>query len=248
MYSLLEVKNLSKTYTSLNNEVKAIDLVSFNIYEGEFVSIIGPSGCGKSTILNILAGLDKEYKGNINFKKDLVISYMSQEDSLFPWLSVYENAIMSLKVKKMLTKENINYVKYLLDKYGLKEFMNSKINELSGGMKQRVSLIRTISIKPDLVLLDEAFSALDYVSRLKVSEDIYNILKEEKITTLMVTHDIGEAVSLSSKVIVLSKRPTKIKSIYNINLSDRKNPINNRKSIDFQKYYDLLWKDIDNDE
>lgn len=139
MNSLLEVKNLSKTYTSLDRELKAIEIVSFNVYEEEFVSIIGPSGCGKSTILNILAGLDKEYKGSIKFKKDLVISYMSQEDSLFPWLSVYENAIMSLKIKKMLTLENINYVKHLLNKYGLKDFINSKVSELSGGMKQRVA-------------------------------------------------------------------------------------------------------------
>ena len=188
--------------------------MSFSIESGEFVSIIGPSGCGKSTILNILAGLDNDYSGVVAFRKDIRVSYMLQEDALFPWLSVFDNACLGLKVEKKLTKENISYVKELLTKYGLEDFINKKVNDLSGGMRQRVALIRTIATKPNLVLLDEPFSALDYQTRLRVSDDVYNILKEEGITAIMVTHDIGEAASISSKVIVMSKRSSKIKNVY----------------------------------
>ena len=245
MNNTLEIENLSKNYNSLNGEVKAIKNISLKVKEKEFLSIIGPSGCGKSTILNILSGLDKNYKGTIKKRKDTTISYMTQDDSLFPWLSVFDNACIGLKIKHKYTKENIEYVNYLLKKYGLLEFKNTKINNLSGGMKQRVALIRTIAIKPNLILLDEPFSALDYMSRLKVSEDIFNIIKEEGITAIMVTHDIAEAVTLSDRVVVLSNRPSTIKNIYEINLSDKSNPIDNRKSKDFTLYYDLLWKDID---
>ena len=173
---------------------------------------------------------------------------MPQEHALYPWFTVFENAIIGLKVQKKLTKENIKYVDKLLDKYGLKNFKDAKINNLSGGMRQRVALIRTIAIKPDLIILDEPFSALDYVTRLKVSDDIYNIIKNEKLSAIMVTHDIGEAVSISDKVIVLTKRPASIKKIYEIKLKNKSTTIKNRNDEYFSKYYELLWKDIDNDE
>lgn len=233
MNSLLEIKNLSKTYISLTDEVKVLDSISFNINKGEFISLVGKSGCGKSTILNILAGLDKDYKGEVIGMDNISIGYMMQSDSLFPWLTVLENSCLLLKIKNIYNEENIKYVKYLINKYGLKEFENTKTSNLSGGQRQRVALIRTIAIKPDLVLLDEAFSALDYVSRLNVSKDVSSMLKEENITVLMVTHDIREAINLSSKVIVLSNRPAKVKNIYTID--------------DKSKYHDLIWKDI-NDE
>ena len=245
MNNILEIDKLSKIYNSLNGEVKAINNISLIVKEKEFLSIIGPSGCGKSTILNILSGLDKNFKGKIEKSEKTTISYMTQDDSLFPWLSVFDNACIGLKIKHLYNKENINYVNYLLKKYGLQEFKNTKINNLSGGMRQRFALIRTIAIKPNLILLDEPFSALDYMSRLKVSNDIYNIIKEEGITAIMVTHDIAEAVTLSDRVVVLSNRPAIIKNIYDIKLSDKSNPIENRKSVDFTYYYDLLWKDID---
>lgn len=219
--------------------------MSFSIKSGEFVSIIGPSGCGKSTILNILAGLDNDYSGVVTFRKDIRVSYMLQEDALFPWLSVFDNACLGLKVEKKLTKENISYVKELLTKYGLEDFINKKVNDLSGGMRQRVALIRTIATKPNLVLLDEPFSALDYQTRLRVSDDVYNILKEEGITAIMVTHDIGEAASISSKVIVMSKRPSKIKNVYLMDYQDVLKPLERRKSPLFNLYYDKLWRDID---
>ena len=170
---------------------------------------------------------------------------MLQEDALFPWLSVFDNACLGLKIEKKLTKENISYVKELLTKYGLEDFINKKVNDLSGGMRQRVALIRTIATKPNLVLLDEPFSALDYQTRLRVSDDVYNILKEEGITAIMVTHDIGEAASISSKVIVMSKRPSKIKNVYLMDYQDVLKPLERRKSPLFNLYYDKLWRDID---
>ncbi len=243
--NILSIRNLCKSYNSLNGEVLTIDNFSLDVKEKEFISIIGSSGCGKSTLLNIISGLDKDYTGSIRFKDSVKTSYMLQEDALLPWLSVYENAILGLKLEKKLDNSSLNYVKYLLNKYGLNGFLNKKVSSLSGGMRQRVALIRTIATKPDLIFLDEPFSALDYQTRLKVSDDIYSIIKEEGITAIMVTHDIAEAISMSDRVVVLSKRPAKLKSIYEINLTDKKNPIHNRKAKEFTEYYDLLWRDID---
>ncbi len=246
MNNIIKIKNLSTTYYSIKGEVKAIDNFSLDIDNGEYISIIGSSGCGKSTILNILSSLDKDYEGNIIFNNnDIKVGYMLQDDSLFDWLTVYENAIIGLKIKHLLTSNNIKYVKDLLIKYGLKDFMNKYPKSLSGGMRQRVALIRTLAIKPDILLLDEPFSALDYQTRLKVSDDVYKIIKEENKTVIMVTHDIAEAISLSDKVVVLSKRPCKIKKIYDINLSNKSTPINNRKDEKFAYYYDQLWRDLD---
>lgn len=245
MNKILSVNNIFKSYNNKNGEVVAIDGLSFDVFEGEFLSIIGSSGCGKSTILNILSGLDKDYEGSYKFADGITPSYMLQEDALFPWLTVLENTVIGLKIQKKYNKENIDYVKHLLTKYGLKDFMDTKINNLSGGMKQRVALIRTIATKPNLILLDEPFSALDYQTRLKVSDDIYKIVKEENITVIMVTHNISEAISVSDRVLVLSKRPSRVKSIYEIQLSNKTTPINNRKAPEFQYYYDKLWKDID---
>lgn len=247
MNDLLVIDNLSKSYNSLSGEVKAIENLSLSVRDGEFVSIVGPSGCGKSTLLNILAGLDSDFDGKFAFKDDVKVGYMLQDDSLFPWLSVYENAIIGLKIQDKCSEENILYVKGLLEKYGLSEFMTKKISSLSGGMKQRVALIRTLATKPDLVFLDEPFSALDYQTRLKVSDDIYRIIKNEGITVIMVSHDIAESISLSERIIVLTNRPARVKNIYDINLSNKSNPINNRKAPEFSYYYDMIWKDIDND-
>ncbi len=246
MNNILEISNLSKIYYGIEGEVEAIKDFSLKIKKGDYISIIGSSGCGKSTILNILADLDKEYNGDISFfSKDIKLGYMLQDDSLFNWLTVYENSILGLKVQKQLTDENKEYVKHLLNKYGLKDFMNKYPKSLSGGMRQRVALIRTLAIKPDILLLDEPFSDLDYQSRLKVSDDVYKIIKNEKKTVIMVTHDIAEAISMSDKIIVLSKRPAYIKNIYDINLTEKSTPISNRKAKEFAYYYDLLWRDLD---
>ena len=242
--SLLEIKDLTKIYHTKNGEIKAIDNISFNLYEKEFLCIVGSSGCGKSTLLNILANLDEKSDGQIKKNKNLKIGYMLQEDALFPWLTILENATLGLKIKKIKTKENIEYVKELLAKYGLKDFINKYPSQLSGGMRQRVALIRTLAIKPDILLLDEPFSALDYVSRLMVSEDVKKIIKAEKKTVIMITHDLAEAISLADRIIVLSKRPSRIKTIYDIKI-DGSSALERRKSNKFSYYYDLLWKELD---
>lgn len=243
--NLLEVNNLYKSYYTLKDELKVLDNISFKVYENDFIGIIGPSGCGKSSILNILAKLDNEFNGDLKYRNNIKIGYMLQEDALFDWLTIYENAIIGLKIKKILNKDNVRYVNNLLMKYNLYEFRNKYPCELSGGMKQRLALIRTLAIKPDILLLDEPYCALDYHTRLKVSNDVFNILKEENKTAIIVTHDIEEAISMCNKIIVLSNRPAHIKKIYDIELEDKSSPIENRKCRNFSYYYELLWKEID---
>lgn len=245
MNNILEIKNLKKIYHTKKNEIVAVDDFSFDLKEGEFVAIVGPSGCGKSTILSILCGLEEKSGGSIKIKDNFKIGYMLQQDSLFEWRNILNNCLLGLEINNDLNKDNKNYVLKLLNTYGLKEFIYSYPDNLSGGMRQRVALIRTLASNPDLLLLDEPFSALDYQSRLAISDDIYNILKKEKKTMIMVTHDIAEAISICNKVIVLSKRPAIIKNIYNIELDNPSTPINNRKDKKFNYYYDAIWKDID---
>ena len=242
---ILKIKNLKKIYHTKKGETLAVDNFSFNLKEGEFVAIVGPSGCGKSTILSILCGLNKASSGNIYLKEGLKFGYMLQGDNLFEWQTIFKNCLLGLEINKQVTPENKKYVKKLLKTYGLKEFIDAYPSNLSGGMRQRVSLIRTLATKPDLLILDEPFSALDYQSRLAVSDDVYKIIKKEKKSAIMVTHDISEAISMADKIIVLSKRPSVIKNIYKINLTNKSTPINNRKAKEFSKYYDMIWKDID---
>ena len=244
MNKLLSIKNLSKVYYKEKMETEAIKDISFDIEEKEFVSIVGPSGCGKSTLLNILTNMDTLTKGSINLKENLKLGYMLPSASMLEWLTVLANALLGLDIKKIKTKENIKYVKSLFEKYGLAEFMDKYPSELSGGMRQRVALIRTLALKPDILILDEPFSKLDYQSRLKVSDDVYKIIKEEGKTALMVTHDISEAISISDRIIVLSERPCTIKNIYKIKREKDKTPIENRKDKYFAYYYDCIWKDL----
>ena len=193
--NILNVYNLSKTYHTILGETLAIKDITFDINKDEFVGIIGPSGCGKSSILNLISGLDKDYTGCININKNIKIAYMLQEDALFPWLTIIDNVLLPLKIKNNLTKDNIEYAKKLLKKYDLYDFKDKYPSFLSGGMKQRVALIRTLTLKPDILLLDEPFSALDYQTRLKVSDDVYKIIKNEHKTALIVSHDISECIS-----------------------------------------------------
>ena len=245
MNELLKIKDLSKNYHTKKNETLAVDNFSFDLKNGEFVAIVGPSGCGKSTILNILAGLDTKSSGEIILSDNTKMGYMLQQDALFNWKTVLENCLLGLEINKTLTKENKDYVLDLLNTYGLKDFINSYPNTLSGGMRQRVALIRTLATKPDLLLMDEPYSALDYQTRLSVSDDVYQIIKKEKKSAIMVTHDIAEAISMADKIIILSKRPSKIKKVIDIKLTDKSTPINNRKAKEFSYYYDLIWKEID---
>lgn len=242
---ILSVENLSKSYHNKKDEIKALEDVNFDVYDKEFISIIGPSGCGKSTILSILSNLEEKSNGNIKFNKPLTIGYMLQDDSLFFWRTILENCLIGLEINGKIDNNNKKYVINLLKKYGLEEFINKYPSSLSGGMRQRVALIRTLAIKPDILLLDEPMSALDYQSRLAISDDIYKIIKDENKTAIMVTHDIAEAISMSDRIIVLSKRPATVKTIYDISLSNKSTPINNRKAPEFSKYYDLIWRDLD---
>lgn len=242
---ILEVKNLNKTYHTLKKEIIALEDISFSVNKGDFISIVGPSGCGKSTILSILSGLLNKSSGDLNMNKNITMAYMLQDDCLLPFKTILENCLIGLEINNKLNDENKEYVINLLNTYGLGEFINSYPSNLSGGMRQRVALIRTLAIKPDILLLDEALSALDYQSRLAISDDLYKIIKQEGKTAIMVTHDIGEAISISNKVIVLTKRPAKVKNIYEIKYSNRSTPMNNRNSKEFSKYFDLIWRDLD---
>lgn len=244
MKKVLELKNVSKKYQAKNGEVEALKNISFQVNEGEFVSLIGPSGCGKSTLLSIIAGLESKTSGEIHVTGGL--GYMLQKDSLLEWKNIYDNVTFGLEINHKKTKENEEYVKDLLKKYGLYEFKDKFPNQLSGGMRQRAALIRTLAISPKILLLDEAFSALDYQTRIMVTNDIFQILKNENITALIVTHDISEAISMSDRVVVLTKRPATVKNVHNIEfeMKDR-NPINCRESPKFSKYFDTIWKELD---
>ena len=251
MDNMLEVKKLSKKYQGDEDEVIALEDITFNIKKGEFVSVIGPSGCGKSTLLSLISGLENKSSGEIYIEGERVegvsdkVGYMLQKDCLLEWKNILNNTLFGLEVKGILNEDNKQYVIQLLKKYELIDFVKKFPSELSGGMRQRVALIRTLAIKPKILLLDEAFSALDYQTRINVTNDIYNILKKENITVLMVTHDISEAVSMSDRIIVLSKRPGKIKKIHNINFKiENKNPLNVRNDPSFSKYFNTLWKEL----
>jgi NitT/TauT family transport system ATP-binding protein len=245
MGKILEVNNLKKTYQTLDLEIQAIDDISFFVNEGEFISIVGPSGCGKSTILSILSGLINKSSGEIKLEKNKKIAYMLQDDCLLPFRTILDNCLIGLEVAGELNDESREYVINLLNTYGLGEFKNKFPNNLSGGMRQRCALIRTLATKPDILLLDEATSALDYQTTLAISDDIYKIIKNEGKTAIMVTHDIGLAISMSDKIIVLSKRPSKIKNIYDIKLEKKSTPIINRNDKLFSSYYEKIWRDLD---
>ena len=254
MREVLKLENINKTYQAKNGEIEALKDINFSVEEGEFVSIIGPSGCGKSTLLSIIAGLEKKSSGKIYIDEvetenvSSKIGYMLQKDSLLEWRTIYNNVIFGLEITHRKTKENEEYVKKLLKKYNLYEFKDKYPTQLSGGMRQRVALIRTLAIRPEILLLDEAFSALDYQTRIMVTRDIYSILRNENITTIMVTHDISEAISMSDRVIILSKRPATVKKIHTIDFEmENRDPMNCRKSPKFSKYFDSLWKELEVD-
>jgi NitT/TauT family transport system ATP-binding protein len=243
------------SYHTLQGETKALEDISFSIYDGEFVSIVGPSGCGKSTILNIVAKLLTPSKGEVLVdnksldEANLKIGYMFQKDHLFEWLTVWDNVLLGLKIQHKVNEENKFKITKLLKNYNLWDFRSHYPNQLSGGMRQRVALIRTLALDPSILLLDEPFSALDYQSRLNASDEIFKIIKHEKKTAIMVTHDIAEAISMSNRVIILSKRPARIKNIVAIELcKEHDSPLKCRESPDFRVYFNTIWKEMDLNE
>lgn len=242
MNTILEIKDLYKNYQTIEKEIIVLHNINIKVNDGDFISIVGPSGAGKSTLLSIIAGLE-DYKGKI-IKNDITIGYMLQKDYLMPYLNILDNCLLGLKINKKCTKDNINRVKDLLIKYGLEDYIYSYPDDLSGGQRQRAALIRTLALNPDILLLDEPFSALDYQTRLNISKDIKNIIKNEKKTLIMVTHDISEAINMSNKVIVLSNNPSSIKSIYKIDYEFDDDIIKNRTSKEFMEYYERIWRDL----
>ena len=255
MEEILEIKNISKKYQQKNGETLALKEINLKVKKGEFISVIGPSGCGKSTLLSIISGLEEKTGGKIIIEDEEIngisskIGYMLQKDCLLEWRTIFSNILFGLEIKGLKNAENIRYAENLLKKYGLYEFKDKIPNQLSGGMRQRAALIRTLCVKPKILLLDEAFSALDYQTRIKVTEDIYNILKKENITTIMVTHDITEAISMGDRVVVLTKRPGTIKAIYDMNFEiENRTPLNCRETPIFSKYFNTLWKELGVDE
>lgn len=246
--TILTIKNLSKTYYTKDSETLAIEDFSFDVKEDSIIAIVGPSGCGKSTLLNIIGSLDEKTSGEIIFNNNRnKIGYMFQNDCLFPWLNILDNCLIGLKIKKELTEEKKEYVINLLTNYGLKDFIYSYPNNLSGGMRQRVALIRTLATNPDILLLDEPFSALDFETRQLVSDDVYKIIKKEHKTTIMITHNIEEAIAIANTVIVLSKRPSTIKKVFDIKLTDASTPIHNRTCKEFNDYYKQIWQVFDHE-
>jgi NitT/TauT family transport system ATP-binding protein len=255
MGELLKIDHLSLTYHSLEGETPALFDVSFSVEDGEFLSIVGPSGCGKSTLLSLIAGLITPSSGFIYINgKDIKssgknIGYMLQKDHLLDWRNTLKNVTLGLEIQHKLSDHSYVQINDLLNTYGLITFKDSFPSELSGGMRQRAALIRTLLLEPDILLLDEPFSALDYQTRLEVADDIWGIIRKEKKTALLITHDISEAISMSDRVIVLSSRPGTVKEIFDIHLSiENRTPFTARSAPEFHEYFNKIWKELNHNE
>lgn len=245
MEHVLKIDNISYSYHTITGETPAVENISLTIEKGEFISIVGPSGCGKSTLLSLISGLIHPDSGTIEINGSNNIGYMFQKDNLFEWRTVYGNARLGLDIQHKATPKNLEYVNSLLTAYGLDNFKNSHPSQLSGGMRQRAALIRTLALEPDLLLLDEPFSALDYQTRLEVCDDIGTILKKEEKTAILVTHDLSEAISMGDRVVVLSRRPCTICDIIPINLSiENRTPLSSRNAPEFKDYFNIIWKEL----
>ncbi|MGN0407339.1 MAG: ABC transporter ATP-binding protein [Bacteroides sp.] len=245
MEHVLKIDNISYSYHTITGETPAVKNISLTIEKGEFISIVGPSGCGKSTLLSLISGLIHPDSGTIEIDGSNNIGYMFQKDNLFEWRTVYGNARLGLDIQHKATPKNLEYVNSLLTAYGLDNFKNSHPSQLSGGMRQRAALIRTLALEPDLLLLDEPFSALDYQTRLEVCDDIGTILKKEEKTAILVTHDLSEAISMGDRVVVLSRRPCTICDIIPINLSiENRTPLSSRNAPEFKDYFNIIWKEL----
>lgn len=238
--SILKFDNVCKIFYTREQETVAVENMSFEVNEGEFVALIGPSGCGKTTILSLVCGLIEPTSGTISFSRDNAVGYMLQRDQLFEWRTIERNITLGLEIKRKMTRENIERARDLLKKYGLWDFRKHYPQQLSGGMRQRAALIRTLATNPDLLLLDEPFSALDFQTRLEVCDDVYDIIKKERKTALLVTHDISEAISLADKVIVLKPRPARVKAVHFTHLEHIDTPLHRRQSPDFSAQFEHL--------
>lgn len=251
MTPLLEVSHVCYSYHTLSDETLALSDLTFAVDEGEFLVIVGPSGCGKSTLLSLISGLIPAEEGTIRLGQTPLtrhrtnIGYMLQKDHLFEWRTVYRNVLLGLEIQKKETPENLAHVEQLLHDYGLTAFKSARPSELSGGMRQRAALIRTLALNPDLLLLDEPFSALDYQTRLNVCDDVYSIIKKEKKTAILVTHDLSEAISMADRILILSRRPARICRILPVRFADPDlTPMQRRQAPEFKDYFNEIWKEL----
>lgn len=264
MTPFLEISGVSHSYHTLEGETKALSHISFTVQKGEFLAIVGPSGCGKTTLLTLLDGLVLPEEGSIRLEGQPVksarrrIGYMFQKDCLFEWRSILENVSLGLEIRQRassphpaaappLPPDAREELLSMLKTYGLASFAGARPSELSGGMRQRAALIRTLVLEPDLLLLDEPFSSLDYQTRLNVGDDIGQIIRREKKAVILVTHDLSEAISLADRVIVLSGRPASIRQTIPLRFdlaSDT--PMNRRGAPEFKTYFNLIWKELNN--
>lgn len=249
---VLRIDHIEQTYQAKNGEVAALKDISFHIDKGQFFSLVGPSGCGKSTLMSIIAGLLTPSGGQVLIGGEPVtgisprIGYMLQKDNLLEWRTIRQNVLLGLEIRHQLTDKNIAHADQLLKTYGLYEFRDKYPSQISGGMRQRAALIRTLAVCPDILLLDEAFSALDYQTRLEVTEDVYQILKREQVTTLMVTHDIPECISMSDFVVILTARPATVREILPITFDiPTRTPLSCRNSPQFSAYFDHIWRELE---
>lgn len=254
MTPILQVEDVSHTYQAENGEIHAFAHVSFSVEKGRFLSIVGPSGCGKSTLLSVISGLIRPSSGRVIVGGEEVtgvsrrIGYMLQRDNLLEWRTIFSNVLFGLEIQGAKTPENVARAEELLKTYGLYEFRAKYPRQLSGGMRQRAALIRTLAAGPELLLLDEAFSALDYQTRLSVTDDVYRILKREQVTTLMVTHDIPESISMGDEILILTSRPARVREILPVNFGAGRTPLNCRSNTQFGILFDHIWKELSTDE
>ena len=255
MHPLFEINHITYAYHTLQGETPALSNVTFCVEPGEFIAIVGPSGCGKSTLLNLLAGLLKPDTGYIRLNgKPLdpqnreMVGYMLQQDHLLEWRSIFHNVLLGLEIRHKKTPESIAHARQLLAQYGLEKFADARPSQLSGGMRQRAALVRTLVLQPDLLLLDEPFSALDYQTRLSVSNDIGIIIRKEKKTALLVTHDLAEAVSLADRVLIMSKRPGHIQEIIPIEIPASLSPMERRNTLAFTAYFNRIWEELNHEK
>lgn len=234
--------HISYSYHTSDGETPALHDISFSVETGEFLAIVGPSGCGKSTLLSLLAGLITPESGSLHFETSACIGYMLQHDHLFEWRTILENVSLGLEIQHKLDEHSLRELMFMLSEYGLNGFENSRPSELSGGMRQRAALIRTLALKPDLLLLDEPFSALDYQTRLTVCDDISRIIRGTQKTALLITHDLSEAVSIADRILVLSSRPGTILAELDITFPPEYNsPLKRRNAPEFSIYFNQLW-------
>lgn len=248
---VVELRNVGLKYHTLEGEITALENINLTVEPEEFVSIVGQSGCGKSTLLSLIAGLLKPTTGEVLIDGEPVrgpspkVGYMLQQDYLYEWRTILDNALLGLEIRGIKTPEAVAEVKQMLQDYGLGGFESCYPHQLSGGMRQRVALIRTLAVQPKVLLLDEPFSALDYQNRLAVGEEVVRILRERRKTVIMVTHDIAEAVSMANRVVVMTPRPGTIQSEHRITLCDAGlTPLQTREHPSFRKYFTAIWKEL----